>query len=119
MTVYRSGSKQWPVGTTNGVPFSIDGDKGANLWVDLSIVNGGSLTVKLQQGSPGGNWVDVPGAVSTAIASISGSLIKIYPALTPVANQVVAGVLGGGAYRVVATVTGGAPTAQITLESIA
>jgi len=119
VTVYKSGLKQWPVGTNNGAVFSIDGDKGANIWVDLTIVNGGSITVKLQAGSPGGNWVDVPGAVTAAIAGVGGSLLKIYPALTPVANQVVAGVLGGGAYRFVGTVTGGAPTASITVESIA
>lgn len=118
MNAYRSGSIQWPVGTTNGKPFALNGDKGVNLWADMSIANGGSLTVKLQKQSPGGVWSDVVGAVTTALAAVGALGFRVYPGLTPAANQAVNEVLGGGAYRVVATVTGGAPTAQVVVEGL-
>src|SRR6187397_1702844 len=118
MTVYKSGLHEWAAGTVEGTPFSVDGDKGANIWVGLTIPNGGSIVAQLQQGSPTGDWVDIPGALTSALAAEGSTLVKIYPSLTPLANQVVNTVLGGGAYRILATITG-APTGQVVVESIA
>jgi len=117
MTIYKFGPKEWAAGENTEAIFSIDSDKGANIWVDLTAPNGGSIVAKLQKGSPTGQWVDLPGAITASLAVVGSTLLTIYPSLTPVANQVVNGVLGGGAYRIVATVTG-APTGQITVESI-
>lgn len=108
----------YAAGTNNGAAFTIDGERGANIWVDVTNANGGSLVVKLQQQSPGGNWVDVTGAATASIATTGGTLVKIYPGITAAANATVNIVLGGGVYRLVATVTTATMTFSGTVEAI-
>lgn len=118
MTGYRSGSKVWPVGTNNQAPFALDGAKGVNIWTDISAANGGTITVKMQQQTPGGAWLDLPGVVTAGLAAVAATRLQVYPGLTAAANTIVNACLGGGVYRVVGTVTGGAPTAQVVVDRI-
>jgi hypothetical protein len=115
--VYKSGLKQWPVGVYNEKPFSVDGDRGVNIWADMPVL-GGMIAAKLQRCSPGGFWLDVTGADSTPLGVVNATLLQVYPGLTTAAGKAVNAVLGGGTYRLVVTVTTGTATAQIQVETI-
>lgn len=119
MTIKRFGPKSWPIGTNNEKPFSMDGAKGMNLWAEILTPNGGTLTAKLQKQSPGGTWSDVTGVALAAISTATSGVVQVYPGIPATANVSVNGVLGSGPFRVVATVTGGAPNATLLVEPLA
>ena len=119
MMIKRFGPKSWPIGTNNEKPFSLDGAKGLTLWAEVTVPNGGTLTVKLQKQSPGGTWSDLTGVALAAISTATAGVLQVYPGIPVTANVSINGVLGSGPFRVVGTVTGGAPTASVVVESIA
>lgn len=108
------------VGTHNSASFSVDGAVGAAIWVTTTNINGGGLVVKLQQLSPnpGGGWVDVAGVTTATISTNTDTPVKVYPGIAGTANVAVSGVLGGGIYRLVATVTTATVTFLATVETI-
>jgi len=102
----------------NSTEFSIDGDRGANIWVDITNANGGSVIVKLQHKSPSGTWLDVTGVVTASLSSATATNVKVYPGIAVVANASLNVVLGGGVYRIVATVSTATMTLRVTVQSI-
>lgn len=84
--------------------------KGVKLYINLTVVNGGTLTVKLQNFDPASQtWVDVPGAVTTALAAVAVTTLVVYPGATATANFQVSTSLGV-LFRVVATTASAAVT---------
>ena len=84
--------------------------KGVRLYINLTVVNGGTLTVKIQNfDSASQTWVDVPLAVTSALAAVAVTTLTIYPGNTETANQDVATSLGS-LWRVVATTATAAVT---------
>lgn len=83
---------------------------GIRLYVNLTVVNGGTLTVKVQTFDPASQtWVDIPGATTTALAAVAVTTLTLYPGLTETANVDVA-VPTGVLFRVVATTATAAVT---------
>ncbi len=111
-------SQSFPIGATNSAAFSVDGALGANVWVETTNINGGSLVVKLQTRSPAGTWVDFPSAATASISTNTATLFKVYPGITASANSAINSVLGGGVFRVVATATTAAVTGAVWVETI-
>lgn len=86
---------------------------GVRLYIDLTVVNGGTLTVKIQTKDPlTGNWVDVPGATTTALAAVATTTLTLEPGVTETANVDVAQSIGTS-WRVVATTAVAAVTFSI------
>ena len=83
---------------------------GVRLYINLTVVNGGTLTVKIQNFDPASQtWVDLTGAVTTALAAVAVTRLTVYPAVTPAANFDVSTTLGT-TWRVVATTATAAVT---------
>lgn len=83
---------------------------GVRLYINLTVVNGGTLTVKIQNFDPASQtWVDVPGATTTALAAVAVTTLVVYPGVTETANFDVATPLGQ-LFRVVATTAAAAVT---------
>ncbi len=69
--------------------------KSINIITNISATAGGNVTVKLQMRDPVSLlYVDVPGAITTALAGVSVNLLQIGPGITPAANLAVAANLG-------------------------
>lgn len=84
--------------------------RGVKLYINLTVVNGGNLTVKVQNFDPASQtWVDIPLAVTTALAAVAVTMLVIYPGVTETANADVATSLGT-TWRVVATTAAAAVT---------
>lgn len=83
--------------------------KGVRLYVDITDVGAaGTLTVKIQTKDPAtGTWVDLAGAVTTALAAVATTTLLVYPGITETNNVDVSSHLGS-AWRVVATVASNA-----------
>lgn len=93
----------------NGAAFGRAGrdTSGIEMFVDVSAIVGTSLVVKLQAQDPVSLlWVDVPGAVTAAITTVSTTRLVVYPGVTVVANAAVSGP-APDRYRAVATLTAG------------
>jgi hypothetical protein len=70
----------------SGAFFSPD-VRGLRLYINLTVVNGGTLTVKVQIFDPASQtWVDFPGATTTALAAVAVTTLTIYPGLAESAN---------------------------------
>jgi hypothetical protein len=83
---------------------------GVRLYINLTVVNGGTLTVKIQNYDPAsGTWVDIPGAVTTALAAVAVTTLTVYPGITETAN-VEQSIPLGVTWRVVATTATAAVT---------
>jgi hypothetical protein len=68
---------------------------GVRLYINLTVVNGGTLTVKIQTFDPASQtWVDIPLAVTTALAAVAVTTLTVYPGVTETANQDIANPLG-------------------------
>jgi hypothetical protein len=78
---------------------------GVRLFIDRTNVGGaGTVTVKIQVlDTCSGNWVDLTGAITTALATVATSCLTLYPGLTAAANDKIDGHLGY-MWRVSATV---------------
>jgi hypothetical protein len=84
-------------------PYFNPNRKGIRLYINLTVVNGGTLTVKVQTFDPASQtWVDIPLAVTAALAAVAVTTLTLYPGLTETANVDVA-VPTGVLFRVVAT----------------
>lgn len=93
--------------------------KGVRLFINLTVVNGGTLTVKIQNFDPASQtWVDLPLAVTTALAAVAVTTLTVYPGQTETANQDISDPLGGR-WRVVATTAVAAVTFGIGGEYLA
>lgn len=76
---------------------------GIRLDINLTVVNGGTLTVKVQTFDPASQtWVDVTLATTAALAAVAVTTLTLYPGLTETANVDVA-LPTGVLFRVVAT----------------
>ena len=83
---------------------------GIRLYINLTVVNGGTLTVKVQTFDPASQtWVDIPLAVTAALAAVAVTTLTLYPGITETANVDVA-VPTGVLFRVVATTATAAVT---------
>lgn len=90
--------------------------KGVRLYINLTVVNGGTLTVKIQTFDQASQtWVDYPGAVTTALAAVAVTTLTIYPGVEETANVDIHGSLGT-TWRVVATTATAAVTFGIGAE---
>lgn len=91
---------------------------GIRLYINLTVVNGGTLTVKVQNFDPASQtWVDIPGAVTTALAAVAVTTLVVYPGVTETGNFDVATPVGV-MFRVVATTASAAVTFGIGGEFI-
>lgn len=91
---------------------------GIRLYINLTVVNGGTLTVKVQTFDPASQtWVDIPLATTAALAAVAVTTLTLYPGLTETANVDVA-VPTGVLFRVVATTATAAVTFGIGGEFI-
>lgn len=93
------------------IPFVTPQDAdGALFNFDVSAIGGTpSMVFKLQMQSVFGNWIDVPGAATTAIATVSNNLLLVHPAITVVANAAISYVMPER-FRVVGTLGGTTPS---------
>lgn len=83
---------------------------GIRLYINLTVVNGGTLTVKVQTFDPASQtWVDIPLAVTAALAAVAVTTLTLYPGITETTNVDVA-VPTGVLFRVVATTATAAVT---------
>ena len=90
--------------------------KGVRLFINLTVVNGGTLTVKIQVFDPASQtWVDLPLATTTALAAVAVTTLTVYPGVTETANFDVENPLGT-TWRVVATTAVAAVTFGIGAE---
>jgi hypothetical protein len=86
---------------------------GVRLYIDLTVVNGGTLIVKVQTKDPSsGNWTDMVGAVTTSLAAVATTTLTIEPGVTETANFDVAQSIGAS-WRVVATTATAAVTFSV------
>jgi hypothetical protein len=69
---------------------------GVRLFINRTNVGGaGTVTAKIQVKDPvSGTWVDLTGAVTTALATVACSCLTVYPGLTVAANDKIDGHLG-------------------------
>lgn len=90
--------------------------KGVRIYINLTVVNGGTLTVKVQTFDQASQtWVDMPLAVTAALAAVAVTTLTIYPGTTETANVDVEQPLGT-TWRVVATTATAAVTFGIGAE---
>lgn len=71
--------------------------KGVRLFFDLTNVGAGpgTVTAKIQVRDPAsGVWVDLAGAVTTALNAVATTMLTVYPGLTVAANVAVSSPLG-------------------------
>lgn len=112
----EAGSKSLLLGTILGSESRAAGDhtsdpiknyrhEGVRIFVNVTDVGAaGTVTVKIQVQDPvSGEWVDLTGATTAAIAATGAEHFTLYPGLTAAANDKVDGHLGL-TWRVVATV---------------
>lgn len=78
---------------------------GVRLFINITARGAaGTLTVKIQNHDPASNtWIDVPEAVTTALAAVAGTTLTLYPGIEEDANVCIANPLGRK-WRVSATV---------------
>lgn len=89
---------------------------GVRIYINLTVVNGGTLTVKVQVFDPASQtWVDFPLATTTALAAVAVTTLTVYPGVSETANVDVADPLGTR-WRVVATTAVAAVTFGIGAE---
>jgi hypothetical protein len=90
---------------------------GVRLYIDVVSVGGaGTVTVKIQNQDPASkNWLDLAGAVTTALAAIGTSILEVYPGITAAANVRLSDHLGL-TWRVVGTVAGNAVQYSVGAE---
>lgn len=94
----------------NSNPYFNPNRLGVRLYINLTVVNGGTLTVKVQNFDPASQtWVDIPGAVTTALAAVAVTTLVVYPGSTATSNFEVSVPLGM-TWRVVATTATAAVT---------
>lgn len=90
--------------------------KGVRIYINLTVVNGGTLTVKVQTFDQASQtWVDIPLAVTAALAAVAVTTLTVYPGTTETANVDVEQPLGT-TWRVVATTAAAAVTFGIGAE---
>lgn len=106
-------------GATNSLAQTFNNAGGVIVFVDVTNVGAaGTVTVKLQHQDPvSGNWVDIPGATTAAIAAISTVALIVFPGVTVVANQAVSQ-RPGRVVRVVATVATNNVTFSVGLSGV-
>ncbi len=88
--------------------------KGIRLFINLTVVNGGTLTVKVQDFDPASQtWVDIPGAVTSALAAVLVTQLTVYPGVTETLANAAGTTVSrpvGTLWRVVATTATAAVT---------
>lgn len=89
---------------------------GVRLYINLTVVNGGTLTVKIQTFDQASQtWVDFPLATTAALNAVAVTTLTIYPGVEETANVDIHGSLGT-TWRVVATTASAAVTFGIGAE---
>lgn len=89
------------------------GAKGVDLFADTTSTTAGTVTVKIQKKDPNsGNWYDLAGATTGAIADPADVLLTVYPGIAETANVSVSDHLGH-IWRVHATVATAAVTFSV------
>lgn len=81
--------------TYNSNAYSNPSYRGVRIFIDITNANGGNLIAKIQNFDPvSGNWVDLPLAVTAALAANATTSLTVYPGITETANVDVANPLG-------------------------
>jgi hypothetical protein len=90
---------------------------GVRLWIDITDKGAsGTVTTKVQCQDPASqNWIDLAGAVTTALGTVSTNMLTIFPGATVAANVSISTHLGRK-WRVVTTVAANAVTHSISGE---
>jgi len=87
--------------------------RGVDLFADTTSTTAGTVTVKIQKRDPAsGNWYDLAGATTGAIADPADVLLTVYPGIAETANVSVSDHLGH-VWRVHATVATAAVTFSV------
>ena len=86
---------------------------GVDIFADTTSTGTGTVAVKLQKKDPAsGNWYDIAGATTGAIADPADVVLTVYPGIAETANVSVSDHLGG-TWRVHATVATAAVTFSV------
>lgn len=106
-------------GAHNSAAFTAQGYTGVKVFVDVSVHNGGSLTVKLQaMDQLSGNWVDITGATTAALSGSNQTVaLNVHPALTASSNVAVSQLMGNTC-RVVGTVATATVTFSVSVDLV-
>ena len=99
ITVFSSAQR---TATATSVPFTTPRAKGLRLFYDVTTDDGGTLDIKLQCGSPSGDWIDLAGAAFAQISAVGQGHLTIYPGIAETADVSVSDVVTSP-WRVVAT----------------
>lgn len=69
---------------------------GARFFINITdVTGGGTVTVKVQNFDPASQtWIDVPEAVTTALAAVAGTTLTVYPGIEEDPNVCIAIPLG-------------------------
>ena len=115
--IFESASRS--AATHNSAAFTAQGFVGAKIFVDVSVHNGGTVTVKLQaMDQISGNWVDITGATTAALSGSNQTVVlNVHPALTASANVAVSQLMGNTC-RAVATVATAAVTFSVSVDLV-
>lgn len=115
--IFESASRA--AATHNSAAFTAQGYTGAKIFVDVSVHNGGTVTVKLQtMDQLSGNWVDITGATTAALSGSNQTVaLSIHPALTGSANVAISQLIGNTC-RAVATVAAAAVTFSVSVDLV-
>lgn len=99
--------------------FSAPDECGLRLYIDITNVNGGTLTLKIQTKDPAsGNWVDLAGAVTTALAAATTTRLTVFPGITAANNLDVSSPISGR-WRISMTVAAATMTFSVGGEYLA
>lgn len=96
--------------TTNSADIINYSKNQLSVTTNITSAGAGTVTVKVQQKDLiSGLYVDIPGAITTALTGVGTYIIQIAPALTPVANSLVSAVIPR-TLRITQTTGGGVNT---------
>lgn len=91
-TVWESSSRA--AGTYLSQEYHNLGAEGLQLWIDVDVVGGGTVTVSVLARNPAtGEFLAMTGVATTAIAAPGQASLQIYPGITELANAKVASLL--------------------------
>lgn len=96
--------------TTNSADLIVRNAKSVNVITNITTAGAGTVTVKVQVKDPvSNNYVDIPGAVTTALTGVSTNLMQVGPGLQLTANLSIPALLGR-TVRISQTTGGGVNT---------
>ncbi len=93
-TIYPSAV--YPIGTIVTPPIANPAAKGVRLFIDVTVPNGGTVTVSIEEQDPAsGKWIlAADGAITTALAAAATTSLTIYPGIAETPNFEISDHLG-------------------------